>query len=70
MWNSDEARKEVPERNFALEQVYQCVRRRSREYLERLYPIGFEIRISFCSCLAVIGMNETKSLNFRHTPYS
>lgn len=39
--------------------------RRSKEYLERLYPIGSEISISFCSCLAITEMNETKSFEFK-----
>ena len=32
--------------------------------MERLYPTGSEIRISFCYCLAM-GTNETKSLNLK-----
>lgn len=42
------------------------MRKKSQNYLERLYPIEFEIRISFCSCLAVTGMNTIKITEFKN----
>lgn len=53
-----------PKWNFALTKspVYE---KQGQNYLERLYPTESEIRTSFCSCLAVPGMNTTESLNVK-----